>query len=189
MEKEFTRSPDPRAMLRPAVRKDARAIAEVQVAVWRTAYRDILPAALIDRMSVADREKGWIKIIESYETSLRGHVFVAEVDGGVQGFLSCGDQREEELAEQFPGEISAIYVADAVQRQGIGRALMGQGIKALTDMGHGAVALWVLSENAGARGFYAALGGVVAAERIDNRTEDSMDETAYGWTDLSDFSV
>jgi len=172
--------------LRSATLSDAHAIAEVQVAVWQSAYRDILPAALIERMSVADRENGWEKILTAYAESGRGAVFVAEQVGAVVGFLSCGDQRDEELLTFFPGEFSAIYVADSVQRQGIGRALMGEGARALTAMGHGAAALWVLSENAGARGFYQAIGGVVSAERIDGQNGEGLDEIAYGWADLSE---
>ncbi|WP_460274659.1 GNAT family N-acetyltransferase [Celeribacter sp. ULVN23_4] len=175
-----------RFLIRPATLKDALSIAEVQVAVWRAAYREILPDALIDRMTVPDREKGWVKILDAYEASGRGAVFVAEQEGAVVGFLSCGDQRDEDLRTAFPGEISAIYVA--APRQGIGSALMSAGARALIDMGHSSAALWVLTENAPARAFYEALGGAQAAERIDNRPEGGMNEVAYGWSALSDLT-
>jgi len=178
MEKDFT--------LRPATLSDAHAIAEVQVAVWQSAYRDILPAALIERMSVADRENGWSKILTAYFETGRGAVFVAEQSDAIVGFLSCGDQRDEDLMAAFSGEFSAIYVADSAQRQGIGRALMGEGGRALNGMGHTAAALWVLSENTGARGFYQAIGGVVSAERIDGQNGEGLDEIAYGWVDLTE---
>nr|WP_319250308.1 GNAT family N-acetyltransferase [uncultured Celeribacter sp.] len=187
--------------IRPAVLQDATAIAEVQVAVWRTAYREILPGALIDRMTVPDREKGWIKILETYEETGRGAVFVAECEGRVVGFLSCGDQRDNDLTAMYNGEISAIYVADEMQHKGVGTALMARGAQALQKMGHDAhgdrdgrgaragVALWVLSENAGARGFYEALGGTVVARRWDNQPEGAMNEVAYGWADLATLMV
>lgn len=172
--------------LRPATLSDAHAIAEVQVAVWQSAYRDILPAALIERLSVADRENGWSKILTAYFESGRGAVFVAEQSDAIVGFLSCGDQRDDDLMAAFSGEFSAIYVADSAQRQGIGRALMGEGARALNGMGHAAAALWVLSENTGSRGFYQALGGFISAERIDTRGGDGLNEIAYGWADLGE---
>jgi ribosomal protein S18 acetylase RimI-like enzyme len=169
--------------IRPATHQDALPIAEVQVAVWRSAYRGLLPDALIDRMTVPDREKGWAKIIDSYEASGRGAVFVAVQNDTVAGFLSCGDQRNADLVNDFAGEFSAIYVASP--RQGLGSALMARGAQALRAMGHEAAALWVLTENMPARAFYEALGGKQVAERIDTRPEAGIDEVAYGWDTLS----
>ncbi|AJE48228.1 GNAT family N-acetyltransferase [Celeribacter indicus] len=175
--------------LRPARRRDALPIAEVQVAAWRSAYRDFLSDALIDRMSVSDREKAWARILDGFAESGRGACFVAECEGRVTGFLSVGDQRDEDLRAAFPGEITALYVAPPDQRLGIGSALMAAGARELRAQGHEAAALWVLSENAGARGFYEALGGEKAAERIDNRPEGGMNELAYGWGSLSDLAA
>lgn len=50
----------------------------------------------------------------------------------------------------------------------------------LVAEGETGVALWVLTANAPARGFYERLGGAVVAARGD----DGHDETAYGWRDL-----
>ncbi|WP_226553062.1 GNAT family N-acetyltransferase [Celeribacter naphthalenivorans] len=169
--------------IRPATFEDALSIAKTQVAVWHTAYRDILPGALMDRMTVPDREKGWQRILEAYEASGCGAVFVAEQEGKVVGFLSCGDQRDDALLGRFSGEISAIYVE--ASRQGIGTGLMAAGARALLDMGHEAAALWVLSENAVARAFYESLQGAQVAERL---AEDGMSEVAYGWASLSELA-
>ncbi|WP_107816401.1 GNAT family N-acetyltransferase [Celeribacter persicus] len=169
--------------IRPATRDDALPIAKVQVSLWRATYRGIVPDALIDRMTVSDREKGWGKILDTYAASGRGAVFVAEQSGAVVGFLSCGDQRDADLAKAFPGEFSALYVS--ASRQGIGSALMAASAQGLLSMGHEAAALWVLTENAPARAFYEALGGTQVAERIDTRPEGGLSEVAYGWSALS----
>lgn len=179
-------------LIRPATLNDALAIAEVQVAVWQSAYRDMLPEALIARMSVEDRRKGWTTILTSYAENGTGACFVAESAGVVHGFASCGAQRDEDLQDTHGGEFSAIYVMDSFQRRGIGCALMAACATALRDRGHTAAALWVLSENAGARAFYEALSGKVVAERLDNRPENGagggLDEVAYGWDSLSELA-
>jgi len=46
-------------MLRAAVPADARAIAEIHVASWRSAYRGLLPDSLLDAMSVDELEQRW----------------------------------------------------------------------------------------------------------------------------------
>lgn len=172
---------------RPATFDDALPIAETQVAVWRSAYRDLLPDALMDRMTVPDREKGWRRILEAYEASGRGAVIVAEQEGKVVGFLSCGDQRDDALSDRFSGEISAIYVE--ASRQGIGTGLMAAGAQALLDMGHEAAALWVLSDNAVARAFYERLQGAQVSERLaEDGPENNLSEVAYGWSDVAELA-
>jgi ribosomal protein S18 acetylase RimI-like enzyme len=167
--------------IRLAALDDTHAIAIVQVAVWKSAYKGLVPDALIDRMSVFDREKGWAKILNAYAENGAGACFVAEIDGVVQGFASCGHQRDPELVEIYPGEISAIYVQGDHQRSGLGRALMSACADAMTRMGLQGAALWVLSENKGARAFYAALGGDFITERADDRPDGALSEVAYGW--------
>lgn len=172
--------------VRSATYGDALAIAEVQVALWHIAYRGILPDAVIAEIRVPDRQERWEDIMNAYEVSGRGAVFVAEKEGRVVGFLSCGDQRDEELAPRFPAEISALYVE--AQRQGIGRALMAAGAQWLIELGHDAGALWVFSDNLPARRFYEALGGTVLVERSYDEARE-IDHLAYGWTSLSDLAA
>src|SRR5438309_5691153 len=49
--------------LREATRADARAIAEIHVAAWRAAYRDLMPQSYLDSLSVEERAPMWEKTI------------------------------------------------------------------------------------------------------------------------------
>lgn len=167
--------------IRPATVSDAQAIALVQVAVWKSTYKGLVPDALIAGMSVSDRAKGWTTILNSFADSGRGACFVAELDGVVQGFASCGVQRDEDLSAAYPGEITAIYVRGDHQRSGLGRGLMLTCAQALADMGLNGSALWVLSENTEARAFYTALGAEFITERVDQTPDGALSEVAYGW--------
>lgn len=174
--------------IRPATVSDAQAIAYVQVAVWNSAYKGLVPDALIERMTVADREKGWTTILNSFAETGRGACFVAEIDGAVQGFASCGAQRDEGLTSDFAGEITAIYVQGDHQRSGVGRVLMQSCAQTLADMNLEGSALWVLSENEGARAFYTALGAEFITERVEASADGSVSEVAYGWPARSDLA-
>jgi ribosomal protein S18 acetylase RimI-like enzyme len=112
-------------------------------------------------------------------------VYLAERDGSIIGFGSCGSQRTEDLKTQgYDGEFSAIYVFRAFQRQGIGSRLLGKMSLDLLERGFGAAALWMLRENLRARRFYEYHRGQVIAEREDVRDDAVLVELAYGWPDL-----
>ena len=55
-------------------------------------------------------------------------------------------------------------------------ALLARGFKSLC--------LWVLEENAGARGFYQRLGGAVVGEKTEVDGGYQFKEVAYGWDSL-----
>lgn len=175
-------------IIRSATLNDTHAIAIVQVAVWNSAYKGLVPDALIERMSVFDREKGWAKILSAYAETATGVCFVAEIDGVVQGFASCGQQRDPDLANEYAGEISAIYVRGDHQRAGLGRALMDACFEAMSDMKLQGAALWVLSANEPARAFYKALGAELITERRDDRPDGALSEVAYGWPVRADLA-
>lgn len=104
--------------------------------------------ALIAGMSVTGRSKSWTTILNSFAERGTGACCVAERDGVLQGFASCGMQRDEGLKALYSGEISDIYVQSDHQRAGLGRALMQSCTQALADMDLKGMALWGMSENA-----------------------------------------
>ncbi len=80
--------------------------------------------------------------------------------------------------------VSAIYVLERFQGQGIGRALMGCAASALSEINIGAVALWCLRDNAHARRFYERIGGEFLIEQQGTEAHANQIEVAYGWRDL-----
>ena len=162
---------------------DARAIAEVHVASWRTTYKGIFPDALLDSLSVDKREQSWRETLAVPEPNSVTLV-ACNVDGSIVGFISGGAERTGRLG--YEGELYAIYLLQLAQRQGLGTLLVQHFVGELRARGFGSMAVWVLAANP-FRKFYEALGGKVVAEQQIERGGQSFTESAYGWQDLNTF--
>ncbi len=172
--------------IRPARPADAVAIAAVHVAVWRTAYANILPDAYLARMSVA-------RHASHYGAGIRAGVgvFVAtaseedlppESGSRVVGFATAGRARGagQTLAE---GEVETLYVLDDWRDRGIGRALMGGAAEHLRGLGCQSAFLWVLRDNP-SRWFYQRLGGRAAMEMEIAVASQPIIQTAFVWNPI-----
>ena len=176
----------PAPVVRRALESDAETLASVHVTAWREAYSELLPAEMLSRLDVADRAERWAGIIADFSRENAGSAFLAVEPGGAKGFVSVGEQRDQALADRgYSGEITAIYVLEAAQRRGIGRALLREAATHLRRSGHTAAALWVLEKNWKARRFYEALGSRPVAQRQETRPDALLHEVAYAWDDLS----
>ena len=169
--------------VRPARVDDARAIARVHVASWRTTYKGIFPDTLLDGLSVDKREQSWRETLAASEPSSVTLV-ACDVDGNIVGFISGGVERTGRLG--YEGEVYAIYLLQLAQRRGLGTLLVQHFVRELRAQGFGSMAVWVLAANP-FRKFYEALGGEVVAEKQIERGGQSFTETAYGWPDLNKF--
>lgn len=150
---------------RPATDADVDAIAEVRARGWQTAYRGIVPQAVLDRMDPVADAAGW------RTRDRRGH-HVAEAGGRVVGWLLVGPYRYDagdRGSEPGPGcgEILAIYVHPDAWGRGTGRTLLAYGLGELRRQGLVPVLLWVLAANERARRFYERAGF-----RADGGTHD-----------------
>lgn len=173
--------------LRIATLHDASSLGELHAASWRESYAGILPDEALGHHTPVGRAVMWTGILSarSAEPTI---VWLAEEEEKLLGFGSCGQQRDLALREQgFDGEISAIYVLRAAQRRRIGRTLMAALFRALHARSTKAAALWVLSDNRAACGFYEHLGGTSVGEKTDSRPYGTIREVAYGWRDLRAF--
>lgn len=172
--------------LREATQDDAPALGALHVASWLETYTGLVPAEFLTGLTVEARTAMWSKILGDPEASSSTAVFLAEDDGRLIGFGSCGRQRDEALAnEGFSGEINAIYVLRSHQGRRVGRSLMAAMSQALLAHGHPSATLFVLGANSPARTFYEALGGEIVGEKLDERPDATLVEVAYGWRDLS----
>lgn len=134
-------------MIRPATVADAPDIARVQVETWRLAYDALLPADYLALLSVAAGTVRW----EEHLAGADRRTFVAGEP--VRGFAAAGPPRDPDLPDRT-GEVYAVYVHPARQRQGLGRALVDAAVDWLAGCGYAAAALWVLTGNAAGRAFY-----------------------------------
>ena len=143
-----------RMSVRRAGPSDARAIAEVRVASWRSAYRGLLPASFLDALSVPDIASRWRARIEKG----RIQVFVLQTQTGIVGFVAIGPTRDEGVDDERVGEVCAIYVRPEEWGKGYGSALLKRAFESLMEQGRTQVALWVLRDNERGIRFYEARG-------------------------------
>jgi len=172
----------PPARPRLALADDAAAIAAVHVESWLETYPGMLPDRYLAAMDVRDYEDRWARTLQ--DPYHRSAVLVTEEDGRVVGFASCGRERDGD--RRYEGELYAIYVLHAAQGHGHGRALVEASAAALALRGMTSMVVWVLRENAPARGFYERLGGVYLRERpLDLGLGLSVPEVSYLWADTA----
>ena len=162
-------------IIAPAILSDAEGIAAVQVAAWRNAYANLLPADYLARMSVPRHAA----LHHAAIVAGRG-ILVARNEGRVVGFCTVGKPRTPGLAD---GEIETLYVLDDWQGQGVGRRLMRAGADLLEKRGCGSVFLWVLKDNP-SRWFYERLGGRPRMESMTGVAGKRFAQTAYVWNPI-----
>ena len=166
--------------IRLATDADVLPMAKVHIVSWRETYPGMLPNPMLERLSIADEAIRWQRLLDHPHAWGGAVAFVADQQGSVVGYGSCGEQRTLFLRDRgFTGEISELYVLRCAQRQGAGSGLMKAMAGALLQRGHHGVSLWVLAANRVAHRFYESLGGTPIAEK-----RAGLDEVAYGWTDL-----
>ena len=133
--------------VRSAELSDVERIAEIQVASWQAAYREILPAEFLADLSVERRRVFWTNNLGDRR------VLLAELDGLTMGFISVTPSEDPTV-----GEVQAIYLDPSIYRRGVGTELMKAGESRLSEMGSTEGTLWVFVDNVAARRFYEAMG-------------------------------
>jgi predicted cupin superfamily sugar epimerase/GNAT superfamily N-acetyltransferase len=128
-------------VIRPATAADAPAVARIWEAGWRDAHLGNVPDELVR-----------VRTSESFRTRATQRVpdtAVAEVDGGVAGFVMVdGD------------EVDQVYVAEVHRGSGVAGTLLAEAARLVAAGGHGRAWLAVVTGNARARRFYEREGWV-----------------------------
>jgi ribosomal protein S18 acetylase RimI-like enzyme len=171
-------------IFRKARLDDAVAIARVQVDTWQTTYGDILPEDYLAQLSYQKREERWRQMLAR---AVEDNHFIYVVENEVGEIIAFADGGKERSGnEVYQGELYAIYILEAYQRQGIGRSLFHTIINKFVELGFRSILVWVLADNSAYK-FYEALGG----QKVDTKPIEiggsSLTEIAYGWTDLGVF--
>ncbi|WP_091366366.1 GNAT family N-acetyltransferase [Geodermatophilus telluris] len=147
--------------VRPAVRADAAEIARVQGETWRTAFRALLPAAVLDGWDAAAAEAAWTAAVTAPPTPGHG-VLVAVDDGRVVGFAAHGPAELDAGEAPHPygptTELAVLLVEPRWGRRGHGSRLLA----AVADLARGTGArrlqAWVAEGDAVTAGFLESAG-------------------------------
>ncbi|WP_152612169.1 MULTISPECIES: GNAT family N-acetyltransferase [unclassified Leisingera] len=125
---------------------DRAAVAQLQIASWRSVYAGVLPSAYLQEQVVSDLARHWQKL----QFSDRDVVLVAE-GAGIQGFITVwtGDEPY----------IDNLHVSETARSQGLGRRLMKEAARRLQAQGANSAYLWVAESNSRALAFYFRIGG------------------------------
>ena len=113
--------------MRLARPEDAEAIARVQLVTWRTAYRALLPAAVLDDWDEPAAVDAWRSAVTAPPTP--GHGVLVALDGAtVTGFAAFGPAELAAAEEPLPGgptnEVTALLVEPRWGRRGHGSRLL-----------------------------------------------------------------
>jgi len=139
--------------VRLATISDAPTIAEVHVASWRAAYRELMPDTILAKLSVTERAATWASDIAGGSST----VFVATTDSSLIGLLAIAHSRDAD-AQLGTFEILALYVAPTSWSQGAGRALCLAADSFANSRGADRLTLWALTGNTRAHRFYSSIG-------------------------------
>jgi len=155
---------------REATLDDAAGLAEVQVLSWKAAYQGKIPASYLEGLTVAQKTKEWIRILQSNTTKT---VLAQKSGKGVVGFVNFGNYRDDDLPKEEVAEIRALYVHPEHWREGIGKQLIELTTQNCKKSGYKRIALWVLDSNDSAQRFYQFLGFQFdGGVKIDRRIPD-----------------
>src|SRR5215469_16160422 len=70
--------------IRPAAIDDCESIAQVHVQSWRDSYKNILPASILDSLSIHERLQMWQSAVSD---GGRYPVYVAQLESRIVGFV------------------------------------------------------------------------------------------------------
>lgn len=145
---------DERVHVRDAMTADAEAIADLHAASWRTTYRGAMRDAYLDGDVATERRAVWrARLVEPAPNQ---HVLVAEIGERLVGFACAYGAADP----RWGTELDNLHVRAGEQGRGVGADLL-TAVARWTRTMHpdGALYLWVLDGNVGARRFYDRHGG------------------------------
>jgi GNAT superfamily N-acetyltransferase len=138
--------------VREARPEDAEAIAAVNAAGWRSAYKGIVDANRLAGIPI----KAWAREIRwNLEHPAEGSFsLVAELDGKFAGSIFVVTPARDGDLTPDAAELVSVYVDPTLWEQGVGTALLTKACDRTADQGFSEMSLWTLTQNQRALSFY-----------------------------------
>ena len=144
----------------------------------RETYGHIAPHAFMGEEGHRRRVEHWRERLAN-PAEHQVTFFVMRGDN-IVGLLDYGPPSDPAFGEA--GEVKRLYLDASCGRQGLGTRLMQLAFDGIIDAGFPSMALGVVRQNAPARAFYAALGGVEAGAYTDAGPTWPSDNIVMTWT-------
>lgn len=160
-------------MIRDASPADYDAIAAIQIASWRSAYKGMLEDAYLKKPVHDDITTRW----QNFTLETNGVLLVFEEDGAIGGFIN--------VLASSPPYVDNLHVNPSQKRGGIGKKLMVGAAQRLIAQGQTSMWLTVLKANAPSIQFYEKLGAARGEERIATTNNQPVIDIPMTWDDLS----
>jgi GNAT superfamily N-acetyltransferase len=145
--------------VRPARQTDAEALADLQIAAWRTGYAGILPAAALDALP-GRRDgfvAGWGEATVRPPT-YRHRVLVACEASSVVAGAWLGPAEDDDADPRADAEILTFVVDPDHRRSGHGSRLLAASVDFLRGAGFTAATVWLDASDGASRGLFTAAG-------------------------------
>lgn len=146
--------------VRPARRDDVAEIARIQLDTWRTGYATILPASVLESLSVDDAAPAWERAVTAPPTP-RHHVLVALEQDWTVGFVALGpadDLEPEDPEPQTTLAVGPLLVEPRWGRRGHGSRLLAATVDHARGDGMTRAIAWIPESDAASREFFAGAG-------------------------------
>jgi dihydropteroate synthase len=145
--------------IRAATPEDAEALAAIQVASWRAAYRDVIPGSILDNLATAPLAQAFLEML-TRPPSPQFRLWLLSFQDRPAGYAATGPCRDEGADPAATAEVHALYFLKETWGLGLGGALLARALESFRERGFRDAALWVLERNTRARRFYEAQGWV-----------------------------
>lgn len=151
------------ATVRAAEPTDAAEIARLQLATWQTAYRDLLPAEVLDSLDQEEAEATWRHTIEHGPA----RVFVATEGQWHVGFIAAGPAPHDESAAadgtlapdaDQVALVSTLLVEPRWGRRGHAGRLLATAGETMVAGGLTRGISWIAEQDKASRGFWERAG-------------------------------
>lgn len=178
------------AYVRAARPDEAEQIARIQVATWRTAYRRLLPARILDQLDQQWMAQRWRGAVDS-PPSPRHRVLVALEQSHLVGFAAAGPADAQALApeEDLFGEdtvaVTDLLVEPRWGRRGHGSRLLAACVDHWREDGFRTAIAWAYEADPATRGFLTSAGWEPDGARRALDVDDLLVEQLRYHTELS----